>query len=284
MKNKFLIENEIMDKIEHEHEEIKELTRLKKVCKTRGDRDSSEKHQIKIDSIKKNGSELTPRLCTLEELDQISAEISRIDPVPRLDQPAKLDAKATFLKIREKDDNLFQYLKYVSRLTSRGKLYAASGSLAAPYCALVPLFMMPYKKFRDIPYESWHTEDQVVTALGNKLGLEYQKYHHLQFTDEQVAEMRERALMSPSKGKLAPSAWPNHSVTYYDLKLPSTSLFRHMLCQTWMANVQHRNEYMILDLNDWDKMPEAMDELIEENSPTIPMAKKIEEYTEDLPW
>ena len=283
MKNKFLLQNEIMDNIIADKAKIQEVNELIRICKNRRDTESLAIHKAKLDSLKKNASELSPRLCTLDELDQISASISRIDPVQKPGEPAKLDAKATVLKIREKDDNLFQYLKYTSRLTSRGKLYDASGAKAAPYCALVPLLLMPYKKFRDIPYETWHTEDQVVTALGNKLGLEYQKYHHLQFTDEQVAEMRERALMSPSKGKLAPFAWPSHTIEYGELKLSPSTMWRHILLQTWMANIEFRHEYMILDFKDWDNMPEAMDEKVEVEAQPV-FAVKEPVITEDLPW
>ncbi len=51
---------------------------------------------------------------------------------------------------------------------------------------------------------------------------------------------------------------------------------RYMLLQTWIANVELRHvEAMILDPLDWDHVPDAVDEKVQESKPEVKIKKDI---------
>ena len=153
------------------------------------------------------------------------------------------------------------------------------------YCTLVPLIMSAYKRYNNIPYETWRTAKRLEFVVPHQLleamecGEQYKTCCDL--GSDIIMQAREEGLTyksGKSAGTLrsATTTWQLTGVTHPDIKqLPK--LAQTMLAQIWCAHPQYRNSYMILDPTNWDAMPLPLvsTELFTGTQPVS---------TPDLPW
>lgn len=155
----------------------------------------------------------------------------------------------------------------------RSALLSGTAKANTRFCTLVPLFMSAHKEYNGVNYEDWDkTDPYIEVALGHKLWTDIEPYiKGYGFID--VKRKRALALKDTRGREVAKDAWPHHTITLDNgTKLKGGNLARHMIFQTWMANVEHRNKYMILDPVDWDKIPEPFDEVfVPESEPETEM-------------
>ena len=142
-----------------------------------------------------------------------------------------------------------------------------------PFSALVPLFIAAFKKFQNIPYSKWENLSKIIDADLYKAMTSSPR----EFTLEELLECR-RVGSTPKKGKdIGITKNPMKATTLSETgneefdSLPR--LTKIMLGQVWLAHPQYRNEYMILDPNDWDAMPKPLID-----------TDVIKQTTTDLPW
>ena len=209
-----------------------------------------------------------------------------VQEAPPVKDGDKYSPSKTLARLKTRDLQCF--VNYVYLQKTRTKILTGSAAKNTIFCSLVPLLLASYKMYGDVTfYESWDKEDVYMKIfLGRKLWQEYNDYKGLVFTNQEIQEARKIAL---SQDDIAATTYPRKSV-YIGMHLfTAHCLVRHMLLQTWVANVTLRNDNMILDINDWDNIPERLDEvpLVKEELP-FPMPKlahaRIEVEKEDMPF
>lgn len=133
------------------------------------------------------------------------------------------------------------------------------------YSALVPLLLMPHKKFNGVPYSSWSLEGLSGIVDKNLYdAMTFDRSFQIENTVEELLEIRQKGLTFAT-GKNAGqvrSAMTTHKVYFLagDLKkLPW--LAQVMLFQIWCAHPTNRTELMVLDWRDWDAMPKPLIEI-----------------------
>lgn len=161
-----------------------------------------------------------------------------------------------------------------------------------PFCGLVPLILAAHKKYNNIPFNKWSLDGLSGVVNSSLCEVMHLKGKAPTFDKEYLLELREEGLVVKS-GKNAGSIRKAH--TAYGLtgisrvKNPEFTalpkLAQIILTQTWAASPMCRNKYMILDLNDWDNMPEPLDssEIFNDNSGVVWQEKKKDSPVE-LPW
>ena len=129
------------------------------------------------------------------------------------------------------------------------------------YAPLVPLMLMPFKKFHNIAYSEWDKE-KVHELLDPRLKEAVQFSGEITHSREELLEIRHRGLEIKS-GKSAGEF--RNPVTYHTLyQLKGTDLEKapwlvQVMCtQIWCAHPQNRTQYMILDWVNLDQMPEPL--------------------------
>jgi hypothetical protein len=161
------------------------------------------------------------------------------------------------------------------RSSPRGSILPATIKATAehlrPYSDLVPLFLAAFKKFQNINYSDWENisriidEDLYLAMTCNPPVFEdllnYRKVGSTIKTGKQAGTTK-----SPTAATSLTSVGDDEFDT-----LPR--LAKIMLCQVWLAHPSFRNEYMILDPNDWDNMPKPLID-----------TEVFKETTTNLPW
>ena len=164
---------------------------------------------------------------------------------------------------------------------------------APDYGTLTPLILMGLKRMQGINYETWRnssglqymleprlfsalvlsSEDlQVVGGLGSDRLLEIQKQGLTTKTGKTAGSI-----------KPARSTWSLSGLQDTELgHLPK--LTQTILTQCWLAHPELRTPYMILDLQDWDRMPQPLTtndifKAVQTQQPT-----KTKELAAVLPW
>ncbi len=154
------------------------------------------------------------------------------------------------------------------------------------YSALVPLLLMPHKKFDGVPYSRWSKDGLNLVTDSNlyaAMTLEFETEN----TPEEILLIRQKALTYQSgkqEGQVRNAA-TSHKVYFLsgDLKkLPW--LAQVMLFQIWCAHPSNRTELMVLDWKDWNSMPPALiaKEVFEKPKAAATTWKK--QTTELMPW
>lgn len=163
----------------------------------------------------------------------------------------------------QKNQGIYYFL-----MSDHRALQKQSSAEGLPFCGLVPLILAAHKKINGIKYSEWDREEarlvinpalyEAITAIPPE------------YTKEEILQFRQIGLTVKSGDKAGTTKSP---VSTYGLnglpwvvgkdddrvgpaQLPQ--ILRMMICQTWCAHPQNRNQYMILDPLDWDKMPEAL--------------------------
>lgn len=198
-----------------------------------------------------------------------------------------ISAKKLYLDKIRNNELLFGCLllfKYSKRSSLLEKQTAAE---RRNYCGLVPLIMSAFKRYQNVMYSSWDPSEISGITEPNLAGIMLAS-DLPSLGSEELAEIRQASLTFRSGEKAGTQRSP---VTTYTLYTPSGTplsgmpmLLRIMYCQTWCAHPSIRTEYMILDPNNWDKMPEPLVtgeifQTVPENSPSTGLGAKI-----DLPW
>ena len=194
--------------------------------------------------------------------------LRRIAKIQLVWEDKKVLYTPSILSVRETDADLFQFIQFITRFASRSSLFNRTSSKenALNYCSLVPVVLAAHKKFNNVPYQVWnHEKNNTLYTLGASLDQALQQYKTMTYTEEDLAQARIDALYhAAAKGgegrTYAAHAWPLHTIELGGVRLPGGSLVRHILLQTWNANIAKRTPYMILDLDDWDNIPEALDQ------------------------
>lgn len=198
-----------------------------------------------------------------------------------------ISAKKLYLDKIRNNELLFGCLllfKYSKRSSLLEKQTAAE---RRNFCGLVPLVMSAFKRYQNVMYSSWDPSEISGITEPNLASVMLAKDVPVLGSDE-LASIRQASLTFRSGEKAGTQRNP---VTTYTLYTPANTplsgmpmLLRIMYCQTWCAHPSIRTEYMILDPNNWDKMPEPLvtGEIFQnsaENSPSTGLGAKI-----DLPW
>lgn len=125
---------------------------------------------------------------------------------------------------------------------------------------LVPIILAGFKKFQGIKYSQWNP-----VGIEVLLDPELAKLVGVQVPDiaqSEIIALRNTALTDKTGPRMG---IPNNPATCTKLNhLSDTAighlpkLAKYMVLQTWAAHPSNRNEYMILDPNDWDNIPEPL--------------------------
>lgn len=214
--------------------------------------------------------------CDTYELNELDLAISTMSKPVKAEGSDLFSPSLSLATIE--DPRLKDYLTYVALETSRSKLMKDSAAKDPRHTVLVPIFLAAHKQYNGINYEQWDkSEKHIKFCVGNKL---YDSIaNRAPLSDELRRIVRMNALMTKTGKPVAPTAYPRGNVKLDSKdKLSPGDPFRHIWLQTWVANVELRNEFMILDVNDWDLVPEALDAVFKPEIHTAPVVE------EDLPW
>jgi len=212
---------------------------------------TKEKHAFKS----KEPEKPRPKLYK-EDLLKFDVQISNYRPVSG---DNGFSVTETFKQID--DVNLKNYLKYCALEQARSDLTQAKATEATRHCPLVPIFLAAHKEYNGVNYNDWDRSDKFMRfAVGYRLYDSIEKWRKIPLSKELRDIARRNALITPKGKEVNPAVWPLHNIRIdKNNVLRPTDYFRHIWLQTWVANVENRNEFMILDVNDWDLMPEALD-------------------------
>jgi len=131
------------------------------------------------------------------------------------------------------------------------------------YSAVVPIVLMGIKRFQGVPYGSWNLDPQ--STLVEKRLLEAMFWRDPvvdSLGSEELLRIRELGLTVKSGDRMGTQ---NRATNQWCLRgvgltaLGSTpALVQTMLTQIWVCHPSLRTNYMILDPNRWDHMPEPL--------------------------
>ena len=200
----------------------------------------------------------------------------------------KIDALNT-LKHNVGDDAWQIGLWKLSRI-KRSQL-VASQVKAPEYAQFTPLVLAGFKRMQNVTYESWRG------AVGLEHILEPDIYNAIVLDDyscctlgsERLLEIRAQGLKIMSGAKVgqmksAESTWSLTGIK--DTELGGTpKLTQTMLTQCWLAHPKHRTHLMVLDPQNWDRMPEPLVSTeIFAKPETLAVPKQNTTDSTKLPW
>ena len=171
----------------------------------------------------------------------------------------------------------------------------ASQTKSPDYSTLTPLILMGQKRMRGVNYESWRTAKDLSWVMEPRL------YEALALDAEVIAEccslgsdrlieIRNQGLLARTgvkAGQMKPakSTWSLTGIQDTELgSLPK--LTQTILTQCWLAHPESRTPYMILDLENWDAMPQplATNDIFKVVQKSTPTKKQTKELATTLPW
>jgi len=163
------------------------------------------------------------------------------------------------------------------------------------YATLTPLILMGFKRMQGISYETWRTAENLSWILEPRL------YESLMLETEVVAaccnlgserliEIRDQGLLARTgakagQAKPAKSTWSLTGIQDTEIgKLPK--LAQTILTQCWLAHPESRTPYMILDLENWDRMPNPLitNDFLKTTPVVINKKQTLKETAVLLPW
>lgn len=202
-------------------------------------------------------------------LSQVYAYIASLKTFDKT--PEGLIDSSTYLKNNFKGDSWHIGLHAFLLTEPRGNLIPSyikqSNPQVVSYSGLVPLILAAHKQLNDIPYNSWSIKglhNLVNTDLLNIMSL---KGTFPEFSTSELLKIRNAGL-TPNSGKTqgimknpissyALVGTANRGIPIEFIKLPK--LAQTILTQIWVAYPTIRTNLMILDLNDWDNIPEPLE-------------------------
>lgn len=191
-------------------------------------------------------------------LPQITAHIAQMSLAKTIE--GKIDPNA-FVKDNFKDDwhyGLYRYCTYATR----GKLVPNQNTEQyRNYSALVPMLMMPFKKFDGIQYSDWDTNG-IRKVVDYNIAKAIMCDAVVDMSPERILENREHGLRIKSGTKEGTVRAPTSTYKLYgalDTEVSSLPwLCQVMLTQIWIAHPTIRTDLMILDWKNLDNMPEPL--------------------------
>jgi hypothetical protein len=130
----------------------------------------------------------------------------------------------------------------------------------AQYSLLVPLILAAVKMYQGVNYSSWSADNLELICepqLAEAMMVDPNLVPDL--TPAEILELRELGLTTKTTGKVETptSKWRLTGLADTALgQLPPLAVT--MICQTWVAHPTLRTQYMVLDPNDWDGVPEPL--------------------------
>jgi hypothetical protein len=154
---------------------------------------------------------------------------------------------------------------------------------------LVPIILAGFKKYQGIKYSEWNQQGLEVLLdadLAKLVGVTVPEIAH-----SDLIALRNTALTDLEGAR---ANIPNNPATCTKLNhLGATALghlpklAKYMVLQTWACHPSNRNEYMILDPNNWDNIPEPLisKDIFLHQTPK-PIAPRLPRQADDnnLPW
>jgi hypothetical protein len=154
---------------------------------------------------------------------------------------------------------------------------------------MVPIILAGFKKYQGINYSQWHLE-----GLENLLDPELAKLVGVtvpEIAHSDIIALRNTAITD----KTGPRAGiPNNPATCTKLNhLGDTALghlpklAKYMVLQTWACHPSNRHEYMILDPNNWDNLPDPLvskDIFLHQAPKPVKMPSYVASNSTELPW
>lgn len=215
-------------------------------------------------------------------LPQIAAYINQTVTLVR-NEAGLVDAAATFKPWLNNPRHKAIWL--ICTAPKRGSVVGKQiSSEGLPYSALVPLLLMPFKKFRKVNYSEWDLKSlkmYVDSKLYDAMSLVATEPIVLQ--RDRLLELRDIGLTDAKGNKKN----PNSTYKLYHLAdtelagLPDLAVT--MLTQIWVASPQFRHEYQVLDPWSWDNQPTALLDIDIFTKP-LKATKSIKTELEELPW
>ena len=156
------------------------------------------------------------------------------------------------------------------------------------YGTFTPLILMGFKQNRDLKYETWRKFPELKWLLEPRL-FECLMVDQPEVTKEELLQIRQQGLVyqtGKQQGQMRQpeSTWAMSGIK--DTKLGYLpKLTQTMLCQNWLCHPKHRHQYQILNLENWDLMPEIIiEEQTLQQPKTLPEPTKKKKPQNLLPW
>lgn len=263
----------------------------KKLAVTQKDFDSE-------NNVKSNGSTL--RLYTLDDLvpnciavfwDKLYQVLASIEPI-KIDN--KYSPKATISSIPDEvvtpygniSRNNIKGILAILNDVPRSKTLPGRAADHPQWSQLVPLWLAAYKHYKNIPYSAWIKDSMIGHMIGPSFyGEIISVPEDFRLDINKLAELRKEALTTKQGTSAITSPVRKGFYMTEDWRVPINSKVAAIILQIWLANVQNRHEDMILDINNWDNIPEPYDakiETVERNFKRSPTTKR--QYIEELPF
>jgi hypothetical protein len=174
-------------------------------------------------------------------------------------------------------------------------ILVANQTKAPDYATLTPLILMAQKRMKGVDYKAWQTAKDLHWILEPRL------FEAIALDPEVVAavcslgsdrliEIRNQGLLARTGAKAgqmkpAKSTWSLTGIQDTELgSLPKVT--QTILTQCWLAHPESRTPYMILDLQDWDKMPQPLitNDIFKAVPTPQPKKQNLKETAEAMPW
>ena len=198
----------------------------------------------------------------------------------------RIDVRET-VKVNCSGNPLAQSMWRISRI-SRSQIVKVQ-TKTPEYGALVPLVLLGFKRMQGIPYSRWQGLQDLRLVLEPRLlealDIEPKRVERLlSLGSDTIIELRSHGLMHKGTGKPKnpQSTWSLTGMENTELGgLPKIT--QSIITQIWLAHPQVRHSDMILDLKNWDHMPEPLVKYEVFQTPkTPPQPSKIK--PQNQPW
>ena len=199
------------------------------------------------------------------------------------------------------DDYAVGLWRVVTKLRRSSLVKSQVDPQYASYSALVPLILMGAKKYQGINYSDWNIEPSCPLIDENLCtAMLWQPGESCLHTDmlpdeicyglgsERLLELRQIGLTiksGPRKGtqQSPTSAWCLRGMQNTEFATVP-KLVATMLTQIWVAHPSLRTQYMILDPNNWDAIPEPLVNAAIFNDEVSGNGNKQASAANQLPW
>lgn len=186
-------------------------------------------------------------------------------------------------------------LQALWKLTRLKRSLLVNSQVKTPeYATLTPLLLMGFRRMQGVAYESWRDLPNLELILEPKLyeAVVLDDYSCCDLGSEELLQIRDEGLTTKSGNAVGTKKSPETTWSLTGVQgtavggLPK--LTQTMLTQIWLAHPKHRTPYMILDPQDWDRMPDPLitNEIfkVPSTKPLTPPKKERQPEVEKLPW
>lgn len=175
-----------------------------------------------------------------------------------------IDPKATLVKNADQNDAWQVGLwKVATRLKRSSLVKKQNAEPGNHYGSLVPLILAAHKKYNSVPYSKWNRGEDLRFVVDKNLCAAMLSEPWPQDLDvSRILAIRTDGLTTKSGARAGEvknplSTWSLTGIQHTELS-GYAPLAVTMLTQIWLAHPSLRNEYMVLDTQDWDNIPEPL--------------------------